>query len=55
MRFTDKKIECLNDFINFLKEDKKKCEGPVWFRGQSNHEWMLIPSINRNAKKKKKY
>lgn len=49
MRKRDKRIKSLNDLITKLKGDISDYEGPVWFRGQSNYEWKLQSSFNRQT------
>jgi hypothetical protein len=47
MRFDDRKIRSIGELIDNLKKDYNECPGEIWFRGQSNIDWKLIPTINR--------
>jgi hypothetical protein len=49
MRFDDRKINSIGELIENLKIDYSKYSGEIWFRGQSDSNWKLIPSINRNG------
>lgn len=43
----DKTIKSILDLIKYLKKDVSDYDGPVWFRGHSNAEWKLTPSLFR--------
>lgn len=46
MRFEDVKIASLNDLIRSIYNNVKIGE-PVWYRGQANKSWKLLPSLIR--------
>jgi len=48
----EKKVRSIGDLINNLKKDLIDFKEPVWFRGQSNAKWGLIPTIERIKKPK---
>lgn len=48
MKHKDKKINNISDLIKHLKKDTQNCEGPIWYRGQSNEKWNLISSFERS-------
>lgn len=41
-----------DDFLNEIRAacDELGCTGEAWFRGQSDHEWSIIPSLYRKPK-----
>ncbi|MDY0214821.1 MAG: FRG domain-containing protein [Bacilli bacterium] len=43
--YTEKPLNNIEDIIKYDKQ-----EGIVWYRGQTNANWQLIPSFFRNAK-----
>lgn len=47
MKYKDKKITSLTDLIKHLKKDTGNYEGPLWFRGQTDSAWKLLPSFSR--------
>ena len=47
MRVRDKTFKSIPALVSKLLIDLRDCEGPVWFRGQANKEWKLLPSIAR--------
>ena len=47
MRTRTKRIKNVVDLIKNLKRDVSDYGGPVWFRGHSNADWKLIPSLFR--------
>lgn len=48
MRFRDKKIESISDLIAHLRKECKDLPGPLWFRGQSDKAYKLVPSLYRS-------
>lgn len=51
MAYKEITIETMDDLfkvLNDIREQKGK-EHPVWYRGQQNSNWELIPSIHRNV------
>ena len=48
MRFEDRYINSVGELISYLKENLKKIDAPVWFRGQSKSEWPLVPKLLRS-------
>lgn len=48
MRYEDKPITSLADFIDKLKKDTGEINLPIWFRGQTNSEWSLEPKLMRS-------
>jgi hypothetical protein len=46
MKFPDKEIKSVADLLQALKDNKNK-KSPIWFRGQSDKSWTLVPSITR--------
>jgi hypothetical protein len=49
MRFDDSSIASIGDLLEALKRINITDE-PVWYRGQSAHDWPLKPSIAREAR-----
>lgn len=47
MRKSKYDISSISDILKNLKRDIKKFEGEVWFRGQSDFSWGLVPSYFR--------
>ena len=47
MRYADKRINSLAELITTL--NRRAGSGPLWFRGQSNCEWPLVPQLGRRA------
>jgi hypothetical protein len=47
MEIEKEKITDLISFVNVVDEVNKRFEGQVWWRGQSNISWNLLPSIYR--------
>lgn len=43
MRIVDKNIKSIEEMIHSLKEDTKDITGPIWYRGQSNVTYKLLP------------
>lgn len=50
MRFQTKYFKSVSEFVSELIKDLKDCQGPVWFRGQSDKGWGLLPTIVREKK-----
>src|SRR5689334_7181889 len=46
MRFPDRKIKNVSDLIEALRAQTKP-DQTVWFRGQSDSRWKLLPSLGR--------
>lgn len=46
MRHADREIRSVSDLIQHLKADRL-ADQPLWFRGQSNAAWNLVPSLAR--------
>jgi hypothetical protein len=46
MLHEDRQLTSVSDMINLLKSDTSKDE-VVWFRGQANKSWQLMPSLAR--------
>lgn len=49
MLYPDKKIESLADLIKNLKKDSESITAPIWFRGQSQQSYKLVPSYFRHT------
>lgn len=49
MKYQDKTIRGVEDLINALRTQTTP-SAPVWFRGQSNSDWDLMPSLARRSK-----
>lgn len=49
MKYRDKKINSVSDLISKLKDDCVGIEGPIWFRGQSQKDHKLLPSLYRKS------
>lgn len=47
MRFKDRTVHSVADALSALKQQSKVID-TVWFRGQSDSKWKLIPSLARN-------
>ena len=45
MKHEDRSITSISDFVKSLRETTEDCL--VWFRGQRNHNWKLLPNIAR--------
>lgn len=45
MKHDDRNIQSVGDFITKLRDTAQ--DGLVWFRGQANIEWCLLPNIAR--------
>jgi len=43
-----KVVKSISEIIRALSEDTKDLDEPIWYRGQSNISWKLIPSIYRS-------
>lgn len=43
----EKEIRSIQDLLQVLSEDNSDYDGDVWFRGQSNQEWNLMPGYLR--------
>lgn len=43
-----RKAKSISDIIRLLSEDTKGLDGPIWFRGHSNKDYKLMPSIYRD-------
>lgn len=48
MRHDDREINSVNDLLTSLRELSVPRE-VVWFRGHTNKDWQLVPSLARNA------
>lgn len=48
MKYEEREISSVGDLIKHLKEDRPIDE-PVWFRGQADAEWKLVPSLSRHG------
>ena len=51
MAYKEIVIETINDLFKALSEirGQQGVEHPIWYRGQQNSNWELIPSIHRNS------
>ncbi len=49
MAYTTHDIDTLSDFINLLDAEFSEYNGSVWYRGQSNANWKLLPSYLRTS------
>ena len=47
MRFRARRIRKIGDLLRVLK-DQLNNNSVVWFRGQSDSKWKLIPGLGRN-------
>jgi hypothetical protein len=50
MAYTTHDIDTLSDFITLLDAEFSEYNGSVWYRGQSNASWKLLPSYLREGK-----
>jgi len=50
MRKPDKKISNISDLLKYLKQDTEAYKDPLWFRGQSDEKWRLLPTFARPGK-----
>ena len=48
MKYVDREIRSVGELIHLLKGDHVGPE-PVWFRGQANAAWPLLPSLSRGG------
>jgi len=48
MKFADESVSSITDLLALLKRQRPS-DQPVWFRGQSDFNWKLIPSVARIA------
>jgi hypothetical protein len=46
LRFKDKKVSNFADFLAEIRR-RRNLKQPIWFRGQSNADWTLEPTIAR--------
>ncbi|MEA2017359.1 MAG: FRG domain-containing protein [Campylobacterota bacterium] len=46
--YETREIESLNGFISELEKDYSNYDGSVWYRGQSNATYKLLPSYTRD-------
>jgi hypothetical protein len=49
VRYRDRKLTSVSDLLRALRDQAKPRE-IIWFRGQSNQKWALIPTLARKAK-----
>lgn len=50
----EKEIKSIDNLVTEIKELKKKYgKQPIWFRGQEDEKWHLVPSIQRENLNKK--
>lgn len=49
MKYPDKYFDSIGQLIEQLKNDLKDTKVPVWYRGQSNHQWKLEPKLLRSS------
>ena len=47
MRYIAKNLSSISDLVKELKNDLGDYEGPVWYRGQANKNWRLLPRLCR--------
>lgn len=45
-------INCFNEYLQFIKDYRKKNKCEIWYRGQSTNEWEVKPNLYRNMKMK---
>lgn len=48
MKFKDESVSSITDLLTVLKKQRPS-DQPVWFRGQSDFKWKLVPSVARFA------
>jgi hypothetical protein len=48
MKYVDREVNSIGELIQFLREDRPERE-PVWFRGQADAAWSLLPSLERHG------
>jgi len=48
MKYAEREVRSVSDLIKFLKEDRPEKE-PLWFRGQADAAWSLLPSLARSG------
>lgn len=53
MKYADKIIKNLSDLLSRLSTDIKPDYGPIWYRGDSDKDSELVPSIYRTNRTKK--
>lgn len=51
----EKKVTCLSDYLEWIKKvkDSNTCSRPfqtIYYRGQANRHWSLVPSLFRQKK-----
>jgi hypothetical protein len=47
MKFHDVEISSIGELISLLRSNLAGIGAPVWFRGQSNSDWSLVPRLMR--------
>ncbi len=47
----DKQIKSIAELVEALKSDFGDYDGPIWFRGQPNARWGLLPGYLRSTQK----
>ena len=55
MRFEDTEIISVSNFIVKYSEHSQSGAAPVWFRGQSNKDWKLLPKLLRSDPGNERY
>lgn len=50
MRYTAKNILSISNLVQELKTDLGDYKGPVWYRGQADRKWRLLPRLSRLKK-----
>lgn len=49
MKYPDEQVTSVGDLVTHLSKHINIYTGPVWFRGQSNAAWPLIPKLLRGT------
>ncbi len=53
IKYEIREVESLSSFITKLEEDYSSYNGSVWYRGQSNATYKLLPSYTRDKETKR--
>ncbi len=52
MKFEEKQINSISELLSHLSDDLQSIKSPVWYRGDANKNWDLVPSLFRGNSKK---
>lgn len=48
---TPRRITCVADLTEIISDISNDHDGPIWYRGQANQSWSLLPGFYRYSKK----